>query len=171
TAEADADADLDYTPPIGVTAWSFRLMIYLGIFSAVLAIWVLIALRGGRVSGSGGLKAWALLTLPMPFLAGSFGWIFTEIGRQPWIVYPITTAGVPDPTLALRTDAAVSPDTVVSAGSVTITMIVFTLIYLVMAVFWFKLMVKYTGKGVDDQEPIPTKGDDADDSKPLSFAY
>jgi cytochrome d ubiquinol oxidase subunit I len=131
----------------------------------------LIALRGGRVSGSAGLKVWALIALPTPFLAASFGWLLTEIGRQPWIVYPEVTAGAPTGQIALRTEAAVSPDAVVGAGSVAITMIVFTLIYLVMAVFWFKLMVKYTGKGVDFDEAIPTKGDDADESKPLSFAY
>jgi cytochrome d ubiquinol oxidase subunit I len=172
----DADGnDLSYTPPVMVTAWTFRLMIYLGIFSAVLAIWVLVALRGGRVSGSGGLKTWALISLPMPFLAGSFGWLFTEIGRQPWIVYPeyeSMMAGTPaNELIALRTEAAVSPDAVVNAGSVAITLVVFTLIYLVLAVFWFRLMVRYTGKGVDEEEAIPTKGDDADESKPLSFAY
>ncbi|MDR0432030.1 MAG: cytochrome ubiquinol oxidase subunit I [Bifidobacteriaceae bacterium] len=162
---------LDYNPPVMVTAWSFRLMIGLGIFSAVLAIWALIALRGGRVSGSGGLKTWALVTLPMPFLASAFGWIFTEIGRQPWIVYPIYQAGAPSPDIALRTAAGVSPDSVVNAGSVAITLVVFTLIYLILAVFWFKLMVRYTGRGVDESESIPTKDDDNDDSKPLSFAY
>jgi cytochrome d ubiquinol oxidase subunit I len=168
--DAEGNA-LDYTPPIMVTAWSFRLMIGLGVFAAVLAIWALIALRGGRVSGSGGLKVWALITLPTPFIAAAFGWIFTEIGRQPWIVYPVYEAGAPSPDIALRTAAAVSPDSVVGAGSVAITLVAFTLIYLVLAVFWFKLMVKYTGAGVDEAETIPTKDDDADDSQPLSFAY
>jgi cytochrome d ubiquinol oxidase subunit I len=107
----------------------------------------------------------------MPFLAGTFGWLLREIGRQPWIVYPVYEAGAPSPDIALRTAAAVSPDTVVAPWAVAITLIVFTLIYLVLAVFWFKLMIKYTGKGVDETETIPVKGDDADESKPLSFAY
>jgi cytochrome d ubiquinol oxidase subunit I len=162
----------DFVPPVMVTFWSFRLMMGFAVFSAALAIAALVALRGGRVSGSGGLKSLALIALPTPFLGAAFGWIFTEIGRQPWIVYPqYPLPGDGSPSLHLLTQNAVSPDSVVNPASVWITVVVFTLIYLVLAVFWFKLMIRYTSKGVVDSDPIPAKGDDADESKPLSFAY
>ncbi|MDR2372963.1 MAG: cytochrome ubiquinol oxidase subunit I [Bifidobacteriaceae bacterium] len=168
-------AGIDWIPPQGVTFWSFRLMIALGAFSAVLALVGLWALRGRRTTGSGFLKFWALLSLPMPFLAGSFGWIFTEIGRQPFIVYPVATltpehvlSGV-GTDLSLQTVDAVSP--VVSAGSIWLTVISFTLIYLVLAIAWFYLMKRYTSKGLNYDEAIPEVKADLDESKPLTFSY
>jgi cytochrome d ubiquinol oxidase subunit I len=65
----------------------------------------------------------------------------------------------------------VSPDSVVGGGAVALTMVVFTLLYLVLAVAWFYLMKKYTAKGLVTDEVIPDPGNDADESKPLAFAY
>ena len=44
--------------------------------------------RGGKASSNKLLSLLALINLPLPFLAASFGWIFTEMGRQPWVVVP-----------------------------------------------------------------------------------
>jgi cytochrome d ubiquinol oxidase subunit I len=119
------------------------------------------------VAKSTKLAKFAVLSLPMPFIAAAFGWIFTEIGRQPWIVYPVYPwQGGP----SLATSVASSPSDVVAGWSVWITMVGLTLVYLVLAVFWFKLMRRYTAQGVD-QAPIPSPSDDADDSKPLTFSY
>jgi cytochrome d ubiquinol oxidase subunit I len=173
-AEAFPENQVDVMPNIMVSFWTFRLMIGFGIFAAVLAIWALLALRKGRVSGSTGLKAWALISLPTPFLGAAFGWIFTEVGRQPWIVAPIyedIKSGGAYSGISLGTGVAVSPDQVVSSFNVGLTMVLFTLLYLVLAVAWFVLMKRYTAKGLLFDEPIPDKNDDADDSKPLSFSY
>ena len=81
----------NYKPLIPVTYWSFRLMIGFGALSAVLGLWALWVTRKGRVPTS---RRWALVALwciPAPFLANSFGWIFTEMGRQPWVVAPNPT--------------------------------------------------------------------------------
>ncbi|MDR2565937.1 MAG: cytochrome ubiquinol oxidase subunit I [Bifidobacteriaceae bacterium] len=173
-SQEEAEA-IDWIPPQGVVFWTFRLMIGFGAFSAVLALVGLWALRGGRTTGSGFLKSWSILSLPMPFLAGAFGWIFTEIGRQPFIVYPVATltpehvlSGV-ETDLSLQTVNAVSP--VVSAGSIALTVISFTLIYLVLAIAWFYLMKRYTSKGLNYDEAIPEVKADLDDSKPLTFSY
>jgi cytochrome d ubiquinol oxidase subunit I len=164
TAKATADS---YIPPVTTTFWSFRLMMGFGVFSALLAICMIVALRGKRLSGSKGLKFVALLALPMPFLGAAFGWIFTEIGRQPWIVYPDPTN--PASSLYLMTRDAVSPT--VDSASIWITLIGFTLVYLIMAVFWFKLMIRYAKHGIDTDEKTPDEIDDNDESKQLSFAY
>ena len=164
----------DYIPPVMPVFWSFRLMAALGIFSAVLALWGLWTLRGGRVSKSTALGKFAILTLPMPFLGAAFGWIFTEIGRQPWIVMPKyegSTVQVGADGLGLPTASAVSPGTVVSSASVWITVIGFTLIYAVLAVAWFYLMKRYTAKGLNTEESVPEVKADLDDSKPLTFSY
>jgi cytochrome d ubiquinol oxidase subunit I len=171
----DEAAGIDWIPNQQVVFWTFRLMIAFGAFSAVLALVGLLALRGGRTTSSGFLKSWAILSLPMPFIAGSFGWIFTEIGRQPFIVYPIASlspehvlTGV-QTDLSLTTTDAVSP--VVSAGSIWLTVIAFTLIYLVLAVAWFYLMKRYVAKGLNYDEAIPEVKADLDESKPLTFSY
>jgi cytochrome d ubiquinol oxidase subunit I len=168
---------LNFAPSQQATFWTFRLMILFGVFSAVLAVVGLIALRGGRTSGSGFLKFWALLSLPMPFLGGTFGWIFTEIGRQPFIVYPKMGLdpgthlldGSVDTDLSLTTEAAVSP--VVSAGAIWLTVIAFTLIYLILAIAWFYLMKRYSSKGLNYDESIPEVKADLDESRPLTFSY
>ena len=59
-------------------------------------------------------RAGLAMALPfMPLFANSFGWIFTEMGRQPWAVFGLMT-----------TDRAVSPG--VSAGEVLTSLIVLT---------------------------------------------
>jgi cytochrome d ubiquinol oxidase subunit I len=168
---------LNFIPNQQATFWTFRLMIAFGLFSAVLAVVGLVALRGKRLSGSGFLKSWAILSLPMPFIAGAFGWIFTEIGRQPFIVYPIVGVnpethlldGSVNTQLSLSTEAAVSP--VVSAGSIWLTVIAFTLIYLILAIAWFYLMKRYVAKGLNIEESIPEVKADNDESRPLTFSY
>ena len=148
----------DYTPPIAVTYWTFRLMMGLGILAAVLAAWILWATRRGREPQGRAIMA-AAVTLPlMPLFANSFGWIFTEVGRQPWVVFGLMT-----------TERGVSPGT--TTGEVLTTLIGFTLLYGVLAVIEVKLLLTYIRKGAD---PLPEPSDDEsrdDPDRPLAFAY
>jgi cytochrome d ubiquinol oxidase subunit I len=179
---AELAKSVDFIPNQTVTFYTFRLMVAFGIFSAVLALAGIIMLRKGRTSGSGFLKFWSILSLPMPFIAASMGWICTEMGRQPFLVYPIVGngAGAAGPSgslalndiqLSLTTANAVSPSSVVSATSVIITVVCYTLLYAVLAVAWFYLMKRYASKGAPFDEPIPAVKEDLDDSKPLTFSY
>ena len=88
----------------------------------------------------------------------SFGWIFTEIGRQPWIVFGLMT-----------TATGVSP--AVSAGEVVTSLIVFTLLYGVLAVVEVKLFLTYVRRRRRPlrgaRRPDATQDEDA----PLAFAY
>lgn len=156
-----------YAPPLMLTFWSFRLMMYLALFAAALAVIMLFVTRGGRVSGSGGLGILAKLALPTIFMASAAGWIFTEVGRQPWIVHPMPVSGGGDQVWML-TERGLS--TAVPAWEVATTMVLFTLVYLFLAVFWYKLMVRYAGGGVADTVHDPGDKDGASD-RPMSFAY
>jgi cytochrome d ubiquinol oxidase subunit I len=147
----------DYTPPIALAYWTFRLMMGLGILAAAVGVWILWATRRGR-EPQGRLIMWAALTLPlMPLLANSFGWIFTEVGRQPWVVFGLMT-----------TARGVSPGT--SSAEVLTSLIVLTLLYGALAVIEVKLLLTYIRKGAD---PLPEPSDDASDDpdRPLAFAY
>jgi len=157
--------DQSYTPNLVVTYWSFRLMIGLGVFSAALALAGLWLLRKGRITDSIWFSRLCLVALPMPFLAASFGWIFTEMGRQPWVVAP--NPADPVDNVYLLTQQGVS--TVVPAWSVLASLIVFTLLYAALGTVWFFLMRRYVREGVEP--PAPTSGEPTGPAPTLSFAY
>ena len=159
-------ADTEFYPNLFVTFWSFRLMIGLGAFSAALALAGLWLLRKGRVTDSVWFSRLCLVALPMPFLASSFGWIFTEMGRQPWVVHPNPASPV-DMVLLLTTDGVSS---VVSAGTVLGSLVIFTLLYAALGVVWYRLMRRYVREGVTPVEQA-APADEAQPEPTLSFAY
>jgi cytochrome d ubiquinol oxidase subunit I len=146
----------DYTPVIWLTYWTFRIMIGMGLLAAAIAAWILVGTRRGRVP-QGRLVLWAAIALPfLPLFANSFGWIFTEIGRQPWAVFGLMT-----------TAQSVSPG--VSTFEAATSLLVLALLYTVLGVVEVKLLFTYLRKGADEIEP-PTDSDPGAD-KPLAFAY
>lgn len=157
----------DYRPNLFVTYWSFRAMIGLLAVPALFALTVLWFTRGGRIPKSPWFTRFALLTLPTPFLANSAGWIFTEMGRQPWVVVPNPTG---DPMIRLTVAEGVSGH---SAGTVVLSLVTFTVVYAVLAVIWFWLLRRYVVEGPTDHdsEPVPPHPPADDDVAPLSFAY
>ena len=164
--------NIDFVPNLAVTYWAFRLMIGFAVFSALLALAALWYTRSGRISDKRWFGRLGVIALPMPFLAAEFGWLFTEMGRQPWIVAPNPNPEGVD-GVWLATAKAVSPDGVVNSASVIISLVAFTAIYLVCAVVWFKLLSRYMQAGVADSEPdvSPDANGDADADRPMSFAY
>lgn len=189
---AHAGTEVQYVPLMWVTYWGFRLMIGLGAISAFAAAVALWLTRKGTVPSSIWIMRLAILGIVAPFAANSAGWIFTELGRQPFVVAPN-----PDPSgvdgVFMYTAAAVSPG--VTAGELLFSTISLTLVYGVLAIVEIALLVKYTRGGVaaampelaahhdesDDHDDVdgPTDGDGADGEKPrkaasddvLAFAY
>ncbi len=147
----------NYTPIIPITYWSFRLMIGLGMFAALLALVVLWSLRKGRSPASRWFFFVVLLLPFLPLVANSFGWIFTEMGRQPWVVFGL-----------MRTSNAVSPG--VSGAEVLTSLMVFTLLYGVLAVVEARLMISAAKKLPPAEEP-PEPGGDSESDRPPTFAY
>ena len=154
--------DGSYVPMLPVTYWDFRLMIGFGVFSAALAVAGLWVTRKGAIPTGDWFAKLALVALPAPFLANFAGWIFTEMGRQPWIVAPNPTG---DPRIRLTTAAAVSPYN--DVASVAVSLVVFTLLYGVLAVVWYGLMRRYTLEGA----PPADQNTPTDLDAPLAFAY
>ena len=142
----------NYTPNSPLAYWSFRLMIGFGGIAALFALLTLWYMRkGGLPRGKFFLRT--MIALPfLPILGNSFGWIFTESARQPWVVFGL-----------FKTADGVSPG--VSAGSVLFTMITFTLLYGVLAVIEFGLMVRTIKVGTD-MTPVQSG-----ESKTLTMAY
>ena len=77
----------DYTPHIATTYWSFRYMIGLGAVTTALALLGIWLTRRGRLPDNRWFWRALIWSTPLAILANSFGWIFTEMGRQPWVVF------------------------------------------------------------------------------------
>ncbi|RJO78750.1 cytochrome ubiquinol oxidase subunit I [Nocardia panacis] len=165
----------DYRPNLFVTYWSFRAMIGLSAGSALLVLLGWWFTRRGRVPTRRWFGWLSLLMIPTPFLANSAGWVFTEMGRQPWVVAPNPTG---DPNLRITVQQAVSGHT---ASTVWISLITFTVLYGLLAIVWFYLMRRYTVAGPEPAaKPVGTSGDSGGEGgtpseepavEQLSFAY
>jgi cytochrome d ubiquinol oxidase subunit I len=150
------DAATQYVPNIPTTYWMFRLMIGVGVAAAAIAVAVLWLTRKERMPVHRWL-VWASIAAPiLPVIGNSFGWIFTEVGRQPWLVFGLMT-----------THTGVSPG--VSMGEVITSMAVFTLLYGALAVVEIKLFLTYVRRGAEPHEP--DEPSDRDEDAPLAFAY
>lgn len=146
----------DYKPNIPVTYWTFRAMIGFGALAFFFAIYALWATRGGRVPQNKWFLRGALLLPFLPLLGTSTGWIFTEMGRQPWVVFGL-----------MRTEAGVSPS--VGAGYVATSLIVFTLLYAILAIIEVGLMIRAVKIG--PPENLSADPYEAEADKPLSVTY
>jgi cytochrome d ubiquinol oxidase subunit I len=106
----------DYVPPVTMSYWMFRLMVGAGFLMVLLAAGGLyLALRGRLDPAPRWLRLWPV-ALALPYLANSSGWLLTEVGRQPWIVFGL-----------MKTAEAVSPT--VTAGMLWFSLVTFTLLY------------------------------------------
>jgi cytochrome d ubiquinol oxidase subunit I len=136
-----------YVPVLWVTYWSFRLMVGFGFLMLIVSAWALWRSRRGaqKAFELGRWTLWVLVAcIVTPFLANTFGWLFTEMGRQPWIVYGL-----------MKTGTGISPS--VSATDVAITLGGFVLLYTVLGVIDVVLMflAARRGLGTEDERRPP----------------
>jgi len=143
----------DYRPNLFVTYWAFRAMIGFLLIPVAFALAALWLTRRGRIPDQRWFGRFGILTIPTPFLGNSAGWVFTEMGRQPWVVVPNPTG---DQMVRMTVQEGVSGH---SAGMVLFSLITFTAIYGALAVVWFFLMRRYVTEGPQehDSEPAPPK--------------
>ncbi len=143
----------DREPPVGVVFWSFRVMIGIGFAMLGVGMWSLLARYRKKLYDWSLLHRTALVMGPSGFVAVIAGWITTEVGRQPYVVYNL-----------LRTEDAASP---LAAPAIAASLIAFIIVYF--AVFgigtWYilKLMgntphIGETGVKRGDSGPIRTAG-------------
>ncbi len=143
----------DEQPPVGIVFWSFRIMVGLGFAMLGVGLWSLVARWRGKLYEWSWLHRSALVMGPAGFIAVIAGWITTEVGRQPYVIYNL-----------LRTSEAASP---LDAPAVGASLIAFVVVYF--AVFgtgtWYilRLMSKppqahEMGVKRGDTGPIRTAG-------------
>ena len=144
----------EYAPIVAVAYWSWRAMIGAGIAMIAIGFYGWWLLRRRKLETSHRFLKLALFIPALPVIANTAGWIFTEMGRQPWVVFGM-----------LKTSDAVSPS--VSTAEVAITLIGFTLLYGVLAVIGGRIFLQKARKG-----PDPEGGRPSDEGEPdLALAY
>lgn len=130
------DFPKDERPPVTLTFVAFRTMVGLGFLFALLTVvgWF----KRNKLLESPGFLKVMLYAIPLPYIALQAGWIVTEVGRQPWIVYGL-----------MKTRDAVSP---IAASQVGVSLGAFILVYSLLGAAAFYLMIRYARLG---PQPLP----------------
>ena len=81
----------DLIPPIGMTFYSFHIMVLLGGFFIVLFIAAYYMERKGMLEKARWMQYLSLISIPLAYVASQAGWIVAEVGRQPWAIQNIQT--------------------------------------------------------------------------------
>lgn len=120
----------NYIPPIALNYWSFRIMVGLGLLMFLLAAIALLYMANNSYEKKTRFLKLLPYAIVLPYAANTTGWLLTELGRQPWIVFGL-----------MRVENAISPN--VPAGNVLFSLILFTLLFagLMVADLW--LLWKY----------------------------
>lgn len=166
---------VDYMPNPFIAFYSFRIMMALGFASVGLSILGLFLLRKDKLIDNDLIAKLYTWTIPFPFIASSFGWILTEMGRQPWVVYPnferegeLTASEM----MHLLTQDGVSQN--VLSAEVLFSVIAFTLLYLALGIVWFRLIVRYVREGINPADKLlleEAHSSEVTEDTKLSFAY
>jgi cytochrome d ubiquinol oxidase subunit I len=128
-------------PNVAIIFWSFRIMVGLSFLMLALGLWSLFARMRGRLFEWPLLHRFAILMGPAGFVAVIAGWVTTEAGRQPWVIYGL-----------LRTADAVSP---LAAPAVGGSLIAFVIVYFSVFVSGALYILKLMGKPPRPHEPDP----------------
>ena len=144
----------DYVPILGVTYWTFRIMAGVGVLLVLIPLLGLLLARRGVFERRRWFLRAAVLGAFLPPLANLTGWVFTEMGRQPWVVYGL-----------LKTSEANSP--LVSSSSIVISLVGYTLLYGVLLLIGGRLFLKDIAEGPEEErsaheEPAASPGPSAE---------
>ncbi len=145
-----------YVPMIPVAFWTFRLMIGAGVAGMALAAYYLWASSNRRwklpllpafLQMGAGVPGWVkrilLLSPLLPAAANTFGWVFTETARQPWLAFGIS-----------KVSDGISPG--LTSAEVIASLAGFTLIYGFLAIAWYKLVLHLSRKPLAPEIPAET---------------
>jgi cytochrome d ubiquinol oxidase subunit I len=134
----------NYVPPPVILYWSFRAMVGAGFLMILLSLVALfIDLRNLYAKFSWFLKI-LIFTVALPYLANTTGWILTEVGRFPWIVYEL-----------VKLQDGVSK--VVTGGMFLTSLIGFILLYGLIIIATVFLMLKFAKAGPVAEEGVPAE--------------
>lgn len=140
----------DYIPPVAVVYWTFRIMVGAGFLMLVLAVYALFLVMGEAFDQRQVALTAFVWAIGLPYLANSAGWIMTEIGRVPWVVFGL-----------MKIENAISPT--VTIGMLVTSLLGFTLVYGVLMAADIFLLSKFAragaGLSVEGLPALPEEGE------------
>jgi cytochrome bd ubiquinol oxidase subunit I len=141
TFESDVHGLNEYNPDtwpdnIELLYYSFHLMITLGSLFILITAYATFERMRGNLDSNRGLLWVLMLAFPFPYIANTLGWMTTELGRQPWLVYGL-----------FHTRDGYSK--VVNNGDTIFTIIGFTGLYFVLGLLFLFLVGREIARGPD----------------------
>ncbi|MBN2864041.1 MAG: cytochrome ubiquinol oxidase subunit I [Bacteroidales bacterium] len=134
------DTPGDAIPNVTIAFYTFHLMVILGFLFIALFVMSLILVLKDKIDKYRFFLRIAVISIPLVYVASEAGWVLAEMGRQPWIIQDL-----------MPVSAAVSP---ISAGSVVLTFILFSLLFTALLIAEISIMVKQIKTGPKQQEEI-----------------
>jgi cytochrome d ubiquinol oxidase subunit I len=128
----------DERPPVAGVFWTFRIMVGLGSLMILTGVMAIVLFIRKRLFDTRWFQLWCMALTPAGFISVLAGWVVTEVGRQPWIVYGL-----------MRTSDATSP---VMGTSIAISLAAFVIIYGFVFGAGSYYILKLIGKGPEDLE-------------------
>lgn len=119
----------DWPTSIELLYYCFHIMVGLGTLMSALMALSAFLLYGRRLEGSRSVLWVLMLAFPFPFIANTAGWMTTELGRQPWLVYGL-----------MRTADGTS--SLVHSGQTVFTLLGFAGLYLVLGLLYCFLVLR-----------------------------
>ena len=144
-------------PPVAIPFFAFRLMVGIGVLMLVLTLVGLVLWRRGRLASAKRFQWWCMPGAALGFIAVLAGWVTTEVGRQPWVVYNL-----------LRTRDAVTPS--LAASDVALSLAVYIVAYIVIfgaGIYFMGLLVR---RGFDAAERTEAQAPAVIPARPISDA-
>ncbi|MGZ5487648.1 MAG: cytochrome ubiquinol oxidase subunit I [Candidatus Aminicenantales bacterium] len=136
----------DERPPVFLPFAGYHLMILFGLLFILMGVWGVWLQARKKLATSRAYLKLVLFAVPLPYLANETGWIAAEVGRQPWAVFRV-----------LRTSEAVS--TVVPAGNILFSIVVFSLIYALIGVAGLTIILRTIRGGPGEPVAGAPKGE------------
>ncbi len=128
-------------PPINLVFQSYHLMVAIGMLLIFLSLLSAFYWWRGRLFDTRWLLGVLVFAVLLPEAANQMGWFSAEVGRQPWIVYGL-----------LRTENALSVS--VGSGQVILSLVLFTLIYLLLLALFIFLLNEKIQTGPEEEARV-----------------
>jgi cytochrome d ubiquinol oxidase subunit I len=131
------------SPPVAIVFWAFRIMVALGFWFILLALWGAYRWWRGELFEDDLLHKALMASSLLGFLAVEVGWIVTEVGRQPWVIQGV-----------MKTSESVSPG--LTGAEATFTLFGFATGYTLLLVLYTYIVVRLIRDGPPAYDELDT---------------
>lgn len=149
---------IEEQPPVIIVFWAFRVMVGIGLLMIAVALTGLFLRRKGRVYENPLFLKTLTVMIASPFLAVLGGWIVTESGRAPWLVYGVMTHA-----------EGLTPS--LTGGMALFTLIGYIAVYSVVFFTGIYYLTRVVRNGMKEETQAEVEGEVERPKRPLSAAH